>query len=177
MVTVVSEIPLIDEAEARRRERRADPELAPLWAVLDKVVDPEIPALTLWDLGVLRDVRVDGNTVEVVLTPTYVGCPALSTMAEDVHTALADAGYAARVVNSLSPAWSSDWISEEGRSKLREYGIAPPAGYVGRTPDPIRCPHCDSDHVELISEFGSTACKALYRCLDCAEPFDYFKCI
>ena len=177
MVTAVSEIPLIDEAEAQRRARRDDPALAPLWALLDKVVDPEIPVLTLWDLGVLRDIRVDGDVVEVVLTPTYVGCPALSTMAEDVRNVLAGAGYTVRIVNSLSPAWSSDWISAQGRRKLRDYGIAPPAGYVGRPQSPIRCPHCGSEQVEQISEFGSTACKALYRCCDCAEPFDYFKCI
>lgn len=152
-------------------------------AVAAKVVDPEIPVLTLEDLGVLRDVRVAGDgTIEVDITPTYVGCPAMGVFTMDLETELAKAGFdKVRVKTVLSPAWTTDWISAQAREKLREYGIAPPEGKASRRAlfgdETVTCPRCGSENTEKISEFGSTACKALWKCRDCAEPFDYFKCI
>ncbi|MGO8916598.1 MAG: 1,2-phenylacetyl-CoA epoxidase subunit PaaD [Stellaceae bacterium] len=145
------------------------------------VVDPEIPVLTIGDLGVLRAVRLDGDTVEIEITPTYSGCPAMRVIELELETALRDAGIGKfRISTVLSPAWTTDWLSEEGRRKLAEYGIAPPAGNTSRRAlfgaDPVACPRCGAADTERISEFGSTACKALYRCRLCAEPFDYFKC-
>ncbi|MXN64329.1 phenylacetate-CoA oxygenase subunit PaaJ [Stappia sp. GBMRC 2046] len=153
------------------------------WAVAAKVVDPEIPVLTLEDLGVLRDVRVaDDGAIEVDITPTYVGCPAMGIFTMDLETELAKAGFDnVRVKTVLSPAWTTDWISAKAREKLREYGIAPPEGKASRRAlfgdETVTCPRCGSENTEKISEFGSTACKALWKCRDCAEPFDYFKCI
>lgn len=147
------------------------------------VVDPEIPVLSIADLGVLREVReaVDG-TVEVFITPTYSGCPAMNMIQLEIETALAAAGVErARVVTVLSPAWTTDWMTEAGRAKLLAYGIAPPARGTGRRAlfgeTQVTCPHCGSSATERLAEFGSTACKALYRCTVCREPFDYFKCI
>ena len=151
------------------------------WEAAAAVVDPEIPVLSIADLGVLRDVRVAGGRVEVVITPTYSGCPAMDVIALEIETALARAGFAAaRVRTTLSPAWTTDWLTEAGREKLRAYGIAPPPAGAGRAalvgaPAPA-CPLCGSARSELISAFGSTPCKALHRCLDCREPFDAFKC-
>ena len=152
---------------------------ARLLDLLSTVCDPEIPVLTLQDLGVLRDIEVVDDQIKVTITPTYAGCPAIHTMSSDNVTALADAGYQQVTVQQrLSPAWTTDWMSEDGRKKLRAYGIAPPASTTcGRQTGPIECPQCDSNEVKKISEFGSTACKALYQCQDCREPFDYFKCI
>ncbi len=147
------------------------------------VCDPEIPVLTIGDLGVLRDVIVDDTgKVKVRITPTYSGCPAMNTIAIDVEVALATAGFEeAQVELVLSPAWSTDWMSNEGRHKLRAYGIAPPVESGSRGSlfgvDKIACPQCGSEDTAIISEFGSTACKALYRCNSCLEPFDYFKCL
>jgi ring-1,2-phenylacetyl-CoA epoxidase subunit PaaD len=156
-----------------------NPDNARLYEVLSSVCDPEIPVLTLQDLGVLREVSIDDDIVNVTITPTYAGCPAMETMSSDIVTALAEAGYQQVTVQQrLSPAWTTDWMSEDGRKKLRAYGIAPPAKTsCGRQTGPIECPQCDSIEVKKISEFGSTACKALYQCQDCREPFDYFKCI
>jgi ring-1,2-phenylacetyl-CoA epoxidase subunit PaaD len=145
------------------------------------VVDPEIPVLTIGDLGVLRDVRLAGDTVEIEITPTYSGCPAMRTIEQAIENALRTAGIAKFHISTvLAPAWTTDWLSAEGRRKLAEFGIAPPAGRVSRRAlfgaEAVTCPHCGSALTERISEFGSTACKALYRCLSCAEPFDYFKC-
>lgn len=138
--------------------------------MLDSVTDPEIPVLSLWDLGVLRDVDRIGDRIAVVLTPTYSGCPALPVMVEDVRARLAEAGHAnVDVTFALSPAWSSTWMSVSARDRLRAYGVAPP--------EDTSCPHCGSADTQSISEFGSTACKALYRCNTCREPFDYFKVI
>lgn len=151
------------------------------WDAAAAVCDPEIPVLTIADLGVLRDVSVGADgAVEVAITPTYSGCPAMRIIALDVETALARAGIAnARVRQVLSPAWTTDWLSEAGRRKLRAYGIAPPAG-AGRAAlfgeDAVACPRCGSSDTERLAEFGSTACKALWRCRLCREPFDYFKC-
>lgn len=155
-----------------------------IYKLLETVCDPEIPVLTVTDLGIVRDVRLhDDGLAEVVITPTYSGCPAMNTIEINIRAALQAGGYNQVKVNTvLSPAWTTDWLSASGREKLRTYGIAPPAGgsldkkaLMGES-RVLQCPHCGSDHTEMISQFGSTACKALFRCLDCLEPFDYFKC-
>jgi ring-1,2-phenylacetyl-CoA epoxidase subunit PaaD len=170
----------------------ADETLERAWQVLESVPDPEIPVVSIRELGILRDVRrAADNVIEVIITPTYSGCPAMSQIAEDVEGALRAAGIAPhRITTVLAPAWTTDWMSAEAREKLRRYGIAPPIGNCGsneHTPQirPIRfvprvidapaCPRCGSFHTERLAQFGSTACKALYRCIDCREPFDYFK--
>lgn len=153
------------------------------WAAAAAVVDPELPVLTLEDLGVLREVRVSGEgQVEALITPTYLGCPAMNMITLEVGLALERAGFARpKVTTVMSPAWTTDWMSEAGKEKLREFGIAPPTAGTGRRAlfgeETIECPHCRSTQTERISEFGSTSCKALWRCRSCAEPFDYFKCI
>ena len=156
-----------------------NPETARLYELLSKVVDPEIPVLTLQDLGVLRDVEITDGEVKITITPTYAGCPAMETMRSDIETTLAAAGYEqVTVTQVLSPAWSTDWMTQSGRDKLHDYGIAPPANTTcGKQASRIQCPQCGCGQVKRISEFGSTACKALYQCQDCLEPFDYFKCI
>ena len=151
-------------------------------AVVAAVVDPEIPVLTLADLGILRSVERRNGELVVELTPTYTGCPATLAIRLAVEAALAAAGMAdVRVLSVLSPPWSTDWITEAGRRKLREFGIAPPAAAASSKAlfaDPsVACPRCGSTDTTKISEFGSTACKAQWRCAACAEPFDYFKCI
>lgn len=155
------------------------------WAVLDLVPDPEVPALSLRDLGIVRDVRAEGGGLEVVLTPTYSGCPATEVIERSVIDALDGAGLGpTRVTMQRAPAWTTDWISEAGKRKLREYGIAPPGPVAAAQGAPIRilrraeavaCPRCGSARTERLSAFGSTACKALHRCLDCREPFEHFK--
>ena len=142
-------------------------------AWLSEVEDPEIPVLTITDLGIVRGVDCDDG-VTVSLTPTYSGCPATESIEASVVAALEDRGVAdVRIKRVLSPPWTTDWISPEGRDKLRVYGIAPPE----RRARQIACPRCESDNTEIVSEFGSTACKASYKCLDCLEPFEYFKCL
>jgi ring-1,2-phenylacetyl-CoA epoxidase subunit PaaD len=146
-----------------------------------RVVDPEIPVLSIVDLGVLREVRVESDIVRVAITPTYSGCPAMRMIEFSLETALRAAGIEKfRIETVLAPAWTTDWLSEEGRRKLREFGIAPPASATSRRAlfgaAAVACPRCSSADTERISEFGSTACKALYRCRQCREPFDYFKC-
>ena len=165
------------------RDLRTD--AASVRAALRAVVDPEIPVLTIEDLGVLRDVTVDGGgRVEVTITPTYSGCPAMDTIRADVEQVLADHGWAgARVRTILAPAWTTDWMTEAGRRKLAEEGIAPPerpGGPEPLGPEPVpvvlvRCPRCGSGDTRLVSRFGSTACKALRVCNRCREPFDHFK--
>jgi ring-1,2-phenylacetyl-CoA epoxidase subunit PaaD len=149
-------------------------------AALEPVTDPEIPVLTIADLGVLREVTVRGDEVEVVITPTYSGCPAMDLITLEVETALARAGIKAHVRKSLSPPWTTDWLSEAGRAKLAAFGIAPPAATSSRSAlfgeEHPHCPHCGSADTETISRFGSTACKSLHRCLACREPFEAFKC-
>ena len=145
------------------------------------VVDPEIPVLTIGDLGVLRDVAISGDRVEVAITPTYSGCPAMNMIAVQVELALQREGFRDVTVRTvLSPAWTTDWMSEEGRRKLKDYGIAPPVPGSSRRAlfgvQQVACPRCGSSDTELLSEFGSTSCKALWRCKCCREPFDYFKC-
>ena len=149
------------------------------WAVLDGVPDPEVPVLSLRDLGIVRDVLDEGETMEVVLTPTYSGCPATEVIAQSVHDAMAAAGLGpVKISHRLAPAWTSDWISEAGKRKLYDYGIAPP-GAVEQTirlrPRNVACPRCGSFDTERLSAFGATACKALHRCLACREPFEHFK--
>ena len=164
--------------------------IAGAWAVLDTVPDPEVPALSVRDLGIVRDVVLTeaGRALEIVLTPTYSGCPATEVIEQSVVAAIDTAGLGpARVRMQRTPAWTSDWISAQGRRKMREYGIAPPGVRIGDGAVPLRfmrrpadatriaCPHCASEDTELLSAFGSTACKALYRCRACREPFEYFK--
>lgn len=147
---------------------------AQVWAWLDGVPDPEIPVISVVDLGVVRDVAIAGKAVTVTITPTYSGCPAMSVIAMDIETALAKQGVTDLTLKTqVAPAWTTDWLSEKGRARLEAYGIAPPQAAGG----PERCPHCQSAAVEKISQFGSTPCKAQWRCTDCLEPFDYFKCI
>jgi ring-1,2-phenylacetyl-CoA epoxidase subunit PaaD len=162
--------------------------LAPVWQVLGTVLDPEVPALSVVDLGLVREVLRHDHELEVVLTPTYSGCPATELIEHNVLKALNDAGLGpARVSMRRAPAWTTDWISAEGRQKLLDYGIAPPGPvnladgvpmhFVGRSPSGARvlCPRCASAQTERLSAFGSTACKSLYRCLACREPFEHFK--
>ncbi|AJX33504.1 1,2-phenylacetyl-CoA epoxidase subunit PaaD [Burkholderia oklahomensis] len=172
-----------------------DPLVARAWDALEAVPDPEIPVVSIRELGILRDVRrAAGGMLEVVITPTYSGCPAMQQIAEDIDAALRQAGVAPhRTVTVLAPAWTTDWITADAREKLRAYGIAPPVGHCGSVgdtgaapaqrvvrfmPKPLAapvCPRCGSAHTERLAQFASTACKALYRCVDCREPFDYFK--
>jgi ring-1,2-phenylacetyl-CoA epoxidase subunit PaaD len=151
------------------------------WDVAAEVVDPEIPVLTIADLGVLRDVALSDGRVEVTITPTYSGCPAMNMITLEIELALEREGFRnSRVRAVLSPAWTTDWMSEDGRRKLREYGIAPPQRARSRRAlfgvEQVACPQCGSANTEVLSEFGSTSCKALWRCKACREPFDYFKC-
>ncbi len=154
-----------------------------VWEILESVSDPEIPVLSIVDLGVVREVIALEDKVLVHITPTYSGCPAMNMIEMEIRAALLEKGINNDVKLVLSPAWTTDWMSEKGKQKLKAYGIAPPQDedisidtLFGK-PDQIECPHCNSKKTELISQFGSTACKALYRCKDCLEPFDYFKCL
>lgn len=185
---------------ARRAGGRADASddtLARAWQVLEAVPDPEIPVVSIRELGILRAVeRGTDGVLEIVVTPTYSGCPAMAHIAEDIGRALDGAGLAPyRIETVLAPAWTTDWITDDARQKLRAYGIAPPAGnaahaassthgpdaaervirFAPRANEAPPCPRCGSAHTQRLAQFGSTACKALYRCLDCREPFDYFK--
>ena len=154
------------------------------WRVAASVTDPEVPVLTIEDLGVLRDVEVEGDRVTVTITPTYSGCPALDAMRDDVILALTAAGYEnVEVRTTLSPAWTTDWMTDAGKRKLTEFGIAPPTG-MSTLPSPqgpvkvrlaVKCPRCGSLDTREVSRFGSTSCKALYECRACLEPFDHFK--
>jgi ring-1,2-phenylacetyl-CoA epoxidase subunit PaaD len=152
-------------------------------AIAGEVPDPEIPVLSIADLGVLRDARVtDAGLVEVDITPTYSGCPAMGMIALNVEAALEAAGIPARVSLVLAPAWTTDWMTQQGRDRLRAYGIAPPAPRASRRAlfgmdEAVACPRCASLATEKLSEFGSTACKSLWRCTACREPFDHFKCL
>ena len=166
MVTAMS-----SDAELRQRA----------WDAAAEVVDPEIPVLTIADLGVLRDVAVTDGRIEVAITPTYSGCPAMNMITLEIELALDRAGFRHSTVRTvLSPAWTTDWMTEAGRNKLREYGIAPPQAASSRRAlfgvQQVACPQCGSVDTEVLSEFGSTSCKALWRCKACREPFDYFKC-
>lgn len=153
------------------------------WEVLRGIPDPEIPVISIVELGIVRGVTVNGTSVEVAITPTYSGCPALHAIEEDIDSRLRASGYSeVRVTQQLSPAWTTDWITNDARERLRAYGIVPPQPVQGTDSHRIHifsrgvnCPRCDSENTEQLSAFGSTACKAMYRCIDCREPFDYFK--
>ena len=152
-------------------------------SILQEVYDPEIPVLSILDLGIVRDIKINGEEVEVVITPTYSGCPALDAISLDIRLKLMEHGYKKiKITSVLSPAWTTDWMSGEGKEKLKAYGIAPPnpkqqfCKEEMFQQEAVQCPRCNSYHTQLISQFGSTACKAMYRCLDCTEAFDYFKC-
>lgn len=177
---------------ARTEETHGDPDgartgvLAIAWHALGNVMDPEVPVVSIVELGIVRDVAVVNETLVVTLTPTYSGCPATELIEGAVRAALCDAGIEEyRVEYRLAPAWTTDWLAPEARERLREYGIAPPGGParidvrgispLRRASVPVPCPRCGSHHTTLLSQFGSTACKAHYRCADCLEPFEYFK--
>jgi ring-1,2-phenylacetyl-CoA epoxidase subunit PaaD len=157
------------------------------WQVLGEIMDPEVPVISIVELGIVRDVREDGARVSVTITPTYSGCPAMSAIAEDIGAAFAREGRIAEVVTALAPAWTTDWMAPEAKLRLANFGIAPPRSPAPSSIDvtgisPLRrravavaCPHCGSMETSLTAQFGSTACKALYRCNACREPFDYFK--
>jgi ring-1,2-phenylacetyl-CoA epoxidase subunit PaaD len=155
-----------------------------IWSILEEVKDPEVPVLTVIDLGIVREIKINEENVEIVITPTYSGCPAMDVIKMNIQMTLLSHGLKnVKVIQVLSPAWTTDWMSEEGKQKLKEYGIAPPNPKqqvcdekLFAPNEAVQCPHCDSYHTHRVSEFGSTACKALYVCDDCKEPFDYFKC-
>ncbi len=148
--------------------------ISDIWAWLDQVPDPEIPVISVVDLGVVRDVNWKGDTLEVAVTPTYSGCPATRVISMEIETALRDHGVAnVEIKTQIAPPWTTDWLSEKGRARLEAYGIAPPSTAGG----PEQCPRCASKNLTRISQFGSTPCKAQWQCQDCLEPFDYFKCI
>jgi len=154
-----------------------------LWHLLEDVKDPEVPVLSIVDLGIVRDVKLDDDKINIVITPTYSGCPAMDVISMDIRLKLIEKGYRnVSIHQQLSPAWTTDWMTEEGKKKLKAFGIAPPnpkqqfcTSEMFRE-EAVECPHCGSYHTELISQFSSTACKAMYRCLNCKEAFDYFKC-
>lgn len=181
MVNTISAAARAPQTHMTEREQRA-------WRVASSVADPEVPVLTIEDLGVLRAVRIDhaagGERITVDITPTYSGCPAMDAIRDDVVLALTSDGFADVAVRTvLSPAWTTDWMSEDGKRKLTEYGIAPPSGQAAhrqgavRVALSIRCPQCGSLDTREVSQFGSTSCKALYECRMCLEPFDHFKAI
>jgi ring-1,2-phenylacetyl-CoA epoxidase subunit PaaD len=157
-----------------------------IFEILERVTDPEVPVLSIIDLGIVRDVTItgDGDNREAVvtITPTYSGCPAMDVLAMGIRMALAGSGFRKVVVqNQLSPAWTTDWMSEDGKRKLKEYGIAPPVRKTGRDlalfeEDEVECPRCGSTHTVLVSRFGPTSCKSLFKCEQCLEPFEHFKC-
>jgi ring-1,2-phenylacetyl-CoA epoxidase subunit PaaD len=155
-----------------------------LFTILSEIPDPEIPVITIHDLGILREVKLKDDLCTVVITPTYTGCPAMKVIEDDIKLKLKEYGIENVKIDLVySPAWTTDWISDEAKEKLFKYGIAPPNHssvnkkvLLGKSEE-IKCPQCKSTNTEMISQFGSTACKALYRCKDCKEPFDYFKCL
>ena len=155
-----------------------------IFSYLEEINDPEVPVLSIIDLGIVRDVIMHEEEIEVVITPTYTGCPAMDMITAAIKIELTTLGFKKiKITQALSPAWTTEWMSEEGKRKLKEYGIAPPNPKqqtcdqkLFAVVEAVQCPHCNSHHTQRISEFGSTACKALYQCIDCKEPFDYFKC-
>ena len=155
-----------------------------IWSLLSQVNDPELPVLSIVDLAIVRDVKINGDQVEIIITPTYSGCPAMDLIGMEIRAVLSNNGINNFIITTiLSPAWTTDWMSEEGKSKLKAYGIAPPLPGQSvcdtrffHQEEAIQCPLCNSYNTRVVSQFGSTACKALYQCNDCKEPFDYFKC-
>lgn len=184
-------IPTTPHSQYEREKFRRNSAYPELWLKLDEVKDPEIPVLSLWDMGILKDIQKEGTKVIVTITPTYSGCPAMDIITEDIQgvfDAYGDTnGIKECVVKiELSPAWTTDWMTEKGRNQLRSFGIAPPSDVVNggdangevqelSSDTQVLCPHCRSEHTHMVSEFGSTACKALFQCNDCGEPFDLFK--
>ena len=154
-----------------------------IWNYLEEVTDPEVPVLTIVDLGVVRSVSFTNNEFIITITPTYSGCPAMKVIEEDIISSLKSKGISnVKIELTLAPAWTTDWLTEAGRNKLREYGIAPPENEVDKSvlfsePTIVPCPLCKSRNTKMVSQFGSTACKAHYQCNECLEPFDYFKCL
>ncbi len=151
--------------------------------ILDQVSDPEIPVLSILEMGVVRSAEIIDNTVQVKITPTYSGCPAMDVIGDDIKKVLKEAGFESKIELILAPAWTTDWITEKGRKALENYGIAPPLeaeadkdALLGNK-KLVKCTNCGSQNTKLVSQFGSTACKALFQCEDCYEPFDYFKCL
>ena len=152
-------------------------EVNKIWQILSTVTDPEVPVLTITDLGIVRDVKLNGDGVEIVITPTYTGCPAMDMISMNIRMAMIENGFTKiKITTVLAPAWTTDWMSEAGKQKLIEYGIAAPNKKFTIPADGVECPQCKSTNTKMLSEFGSTACKALYKCTECLEPFDYFKC-
>jgi len=152
------------------------PPVSEIWSWLGEIPDPEVPALSIVDLGIVRDVRwaEDGSELVIAITPTYSGCPAIDAISSDIHAAMRAHGIdSLKLEERLSPPWTTDWMSDEAKEKLKAYGIAPPA--LISIAEPVRCPHCGSNRTQMLSRFGSTACKALFKCLSCLEPFDVFK--
>jgi ring-1,2-phenylacetyl-CoA epoxidase subunit PaaD len=148
-----------------------------IWEILHTVCDPEVPVLSITDLGIVREIKTYNNEIEIFITPTYSGCPAMDMIAMNIKMALLENDFKnIKIVSILSPAWTTDWMTETGKQKLKQYGIAAPNKNFEIAADGIECPQCSSTNTKLISEFGSTACKALYQCNQCMEPFDYFKC-
>ena len=154
-----------------------------LFDILETVSDPEIPVLSIMEMGVVRDVKIVNDIVEVTITPTYSGCPAMDVIGDDIKKALQEKGFEAKVKLVLSPAWTTDWITPKGRIALEKYGIAAPLEadadkeVLLNNKKLVKCPQCGSNNTKMISQFGSTACKAFFQCEDCLEPFDYFKCL
>jgi len=153
-----------------------------IWKLMEDINDPEIPVLSITDLGIVRDIKLTDSGVEVFITPTYSGCPAMDVISMNIRMTLLKEGFGkVKITQQLSPAWTTDWMTNKGKEKLKAYGIAPPVGksfdkkYL-ETELKVECPLCHSKNTKLLSQFGSTACKALYQCNDCLEPFDYFKC-
>jgi ring-1,2-phenylacetyl-CoA epoxidase subunit PaaD len=148
-----------------------------IWLLLEEVCDPEVPVLSILDLGIVRDVKITDDEIEVIITPTYSGCPAMDAISMDIRFKLIEHGYTKiKITSVLTPVWTTDWMTEAGKQKLKAYGIAPPKFSKDLSDDLPECPQCKSADTKLLSQFGSTACKALYQCNDCKEPFDYFKC-
>lgn len=175
-------IPTKSPEQFEREQYRRNSDTPHLWDLLEQVKDPEIQVLSLWDIGILKDVQLESSTVTVTITPTYSGCPAMDVIREDIEQLLTSNGIKqVRVLTELSPPWTTEWMTDKGRRQLRGYGIAPPNDVVGNQKDQInfdtqvQCPHCESEDSSLVSEFGSTACKALFKCNSCSEPFDLFK--
>ena len=174
------EIPNSNEFKAPPSEGSGEIEI---WKILEEVKDPEVPVLSVIDLGIVRSAKVSNDKIEIVITPTYSGCPAIDVISMDIRLKLIEKGYRnVSIQQQLSPAWTTDWMSEQGKEKLKAFGIAPPnprqqfCKAEMFQQEAVQCPRCNSYHTELISQFGSTACKSMYRCLDCKEAFDHFKC-
>jgi ring-1,2-phenylacetyl-CoA epoxidase subunit PaaD len=154
-----------------------------LISILEQVSDPEIPVLSIMEMGVVRSAILENKIVKVAITPTYSGCPAMDVIGDDIQRALLDAGYTSEIKLILAPAWTTDWITQKGRKALQDYGIAAPLDPIADKEALldekriVRCTNCGSQNTKLVSQFGSTACKALFKCEDCQEPFDYFKCL